>query len=630
MIGLSDSKTDLLKSKMDDKSFARFQALNNSTIAEFMAEYVELCEPESIYFCDDSEEDSLYIREESLRMGEEKKIGLPGQTIHFDGYYDQARDTKNTMYLLPEGIDYGPHILGINREKGLADVKNILKGIMRGKRMFAGCFCLGPVNSPFSIGAFQLTDSPYVMHSERILYRGGYEQFKKMNGSSDFFKFIHSEGELINSVCKNLQDRRIYMDLTTNTVFSTNTQYAGNTVGLKKLALRLAIQKSNNEDWLTEHMLLMGVNGKDGRKTYISGAFPSACGKTSTAMLPGENIVGDDIVYLRIIDGKIKAVNVENGIFGIIQDVNASDDPLIHSVISTEGETIFSNVCVDEKGNPHWLGDKQPLPEKGVNHSGEWFPGKKDAEGKEIPVSNKNARYTIPLARLANYDPHANDASGVPLGGIVYGGRDSDTTVPVEQSFDWVHGIITKGAAIESETTAATLGKEGVRTFNPMSNIEFLSVPMSLYLKNNIEFGKKVGNPPLIFGVNYFLRDKEGKYHNGMEDKRVWIHWAEGRIHGDYKALKTPTGYIPLYEDLKNLFKKILNKDYTREAYDEQFTVRIAKLLAKIERIETEYHKEKDIPKVIFETLNEQRTRLEKTRTEMGEENILPDRFPQV
>lgn len=626
MIGLSDVNIETLKSKMDDKSFARFKALANEAIAEFMVEYVTLCEPDSIYFCDDSEEDSEYIRNESVRMGEEKRIGLKGQTIHFDGYYDQARDTKNTMYLLPEGTDYGPHILGIEREKGLSDVKRILKGIMKGKRMFAACFCLGPVNSPFSIGAFQLTDSPYVMHSERILYRGGYEQFKKMNGSRDFFRFIHSEGELVGNVCKNLQDRRIYMDLLTNTVFSTNTQYAGNTVGLKKLALRLAIQKSNREDWLTEHMLLMGVSGRDGRKTYISGAFPSACGKTSTAMLPGENIVGDDIVYLRILDGAIRAVNVENGIFGIIQDVNAKDDPLIHSVISNEGETIFSNVCIDDKGFPHWLGDKQPLPEKGINHSGDWFPGKKDAEGKEIPVSNKNARYTIPLARLSNYDKDADNPNGVPLGGIVYGGRDSDTTVPVEQSFNWVHGIITKGASIESETTAATLGKEGVRKFNPMSNIEFLAVPMSLYLKNNIEFGQKVQNPPLIFGVNYFLRDKNGKYHNGMEDKRVWIHWAEGRIHGDFKAYTTPTGYIPLYEDLKNLFRELLGREYTKAEYDEQFTVRIPELLAKIDRIEAEYKNEKDIPQIIYDTLDAQRKRLEEFKTKFGE-YILPEKL---
>ncbi len=282
------------------------------------------------------------------------------------------------------------------------------------------------------------------------------------------------------------------MDLVDNTVYSTNTQYAGNTVGLKKLAMRLAIQKANHGDWLTEHMLIMGVHGPAGRVTYFTGAFPSACGKTSTAMLPGETIVGDDITYIRAVDGEMRAVNVEKGIFGIIQDVNAEDDPLIWKVLTTPGETIFSNVLVDDEGTPHWLGKKTPVPPKGINHSGEWTPGKKDKEGKEIDISNKNARYTIPLARLDNIDPKANDPEGVPVGCIIYGGRDSDTSVPVVQSFNWVHGIITQGASLESETTAATLGKEGVRIFNLMSNLEFLTVPIGLYIKNNLEFGKKL------------------------------------------------------------------------------------------------------------------------------------------
>lgn len=610
---------DLLKKLMDSESYSRLAELANPHAEAFLSEYAELCEPESIYFCNDSDEDSRLIRRESINMGEEKQVGLPGQTVHFDGYYDQARDPKNTFYLLPEGTDLGPHILSLEREKGLSNVKGILKGIMRGKKMFVGCFCLGPVNSPFSISAFQLTDSPYVMHSERILYRNGYEQFKRLRGGNGFFRFIHSEGELENHVSKNLEDRRIYMDLTDNTVYSVNTQYAGNTVGLKKLALRLAIQKSNHEDWLTEHMLLMGVNGPGGRKTYISGAFPSACGKTSTAMLPGESIVGDDIVYMRVIDGQVRAVNVENGIFGIIQDVNAEDDPLIYKVLSTEGETIFSNVCYDEEGKLYWLGNKKPLPEQGVNHSGPWHPGKKDRDGKEIPVSNKNARYTIPLNRLENYDANANDPLGVPLGGIVYGGRDSDTTVPVEQSFNWIHGMVTKGASIESETTAATLGSEGVRKFNPMSNLEFVSVPLSMYLKNNLEFGAKTENPPLIFGVNYFLKNKEGKYHNGMEDKRVWIRWAEKRIHNEVRAYETATGYIPLYGDLSILFKDVLGKEYTEDAYNEQFTLRIPELLAKIDRIEKEYGGETDIPPVIFDELSAQRRRLLEAQEKFGD-----------
>lgn len=197
-----------------------------------------------------------------------------------------------------------------------------------------------------------------------------------MQGSSDFFYFLHSAGELNEGKTVNIDKRRIYIDLTENRVYTVNNQYAGNSVGLKKLAFRLAIQKANREDWLAEHMFLMGVHGKPGRVTYFAGAFPSACGKTSTAMLPGQTIVGDDIAYLRNINGRLKAVNVEKGIFGIIQDVNPSDDPLIYEALTTPREVIFSNVLVHD-GKPYWLGMGQEVPDSGINYSGEWYKGKK-------------------------------------------------------------------------------------------------------------------------------------------------------------------------------------------------------------------------------------------------------------
>jgi len=347
---------------LGEKNFAKLTALKNPAMMEFVAKYVELCNPDTVFVHDDSPEDSAAVREKALARGEEKKIGLQGQTIHFDSYYDQARDKNNTKCLLPAGKDLGPHIEAMERDRGLEDVHGILKDIMKGSELFVRFFSLGPPHSRFAISAVQLTDSAYVAHSEDILYRGGYEQFKSLNGSPDFFKFIHSQGELEGAVSKNLDKRRIFMDLVDNTVYSTNTQYAGNTVGLKKLAMRLAIQKANHEDWLTEHMLIMGVHGPHDRVTYFTGAFPSACGKTSTAMLPGETIIGDDIAYIRAIEGEMRAVNVEKGIFGIIQDVNAEDDPLIWKVLTTPGETIFSNVLIDDEGTPHWLGKKTPVP----------------------------------------------------------------------------------------------------------------------------------------------------------------------------------------------------------------------------------------------------------------------------
>jgi len=412
----------------------------------------------------------------------------------------------------------------------------------------------------------------------------------------------------------------VYIDLTDNVVFSTNTQYGGNTIGLKKLAMRLAINKASKEDWLTEHMLLMGVNGPGGRRTYFTGAFPSACGKTSTAMLPGENILGDDISYLRIIDGEVRAVNVEKGIFGIIKDVNPNDDPLIWKVLNTEGEAIFSNILIDENNNPRWQGDGREIPQKGFNHSGEWYRGKKDKDGKDIPLSHSNARYTVSLYRLDNLDANIDDPKGVPVSGFIYGGRDSDTSVPVCQSFDWHHGILTKGAMVESETTSATIGKEGVRKYNLMSNIEFLSYSIGEYIKNNLVFGEKAKNPPLVFYVNYFLKNKEGKYLNTMDDKRVWVKWMELRARGDVKAIKTPCGYIPFYEDLKSLFSEVLHKDYTMENYAEQFTIRIPNLLAKLERMEKIYKKDvSDTPPVLLKILEEERERLLVLQKEKGD-----------
>ncbi|HPZ09501.1 MAG TPA: phosphoenolpyruvate carboxykinase (GTP) [Candidatus Eremiobacteraeota bacterium] len=609
-----------LKDKMDEKNLKKLVSLRNNHFEKFIEKYVILCNPDRVFLCDDSPEDVQYIREKAIVNGEERKIGLEGQTVHFDNYYDQGRDVKNTLYLLPEGVNFGPHIEATEREKGLKEIHEILKNIMKGREVYIRLFCLGPVNSPFSISAVQITDSAYVAHSEDLLYRGGYEQFKNLKNPADFFKFVHSEGELENSVSKNLDKRRIYMDLIDNTVYSTNTQYGGNTIGLKKLAMRLAINKASKEDWLTEHMLVMGVNGPDKRKTYFTGAFPSACGKTSTAMLPGENIIGDDIAYLRIIDGEIRTVNVEKGIFGIIKDVNPIDDPLIWEVLNTPGEVIFSNVLIDKNNIPRWQGDGREMPSAGINHSGEWFPGKKDKEGKAIPLSHSNARYTLSIDRLGNLDQVYNDPRGVPVSGIIYGGRDSDTSVPLQQSFDWEHGIITKGAMLESETTSATIGAEGVRKFNLMSNIEFLSYTIGEYIKNNLNFGKRVKNPPLIFSVNYFLKNKDGNYLNTMEDKRVWIKWMELRVRGDVKAIKTPGGYIPEYKDLKELFKEVLHKDYKEEEYIEQFTIRVPQLLTKLDRMEKIYKLDvSDTPDILFQVLEEERERLKAVQREKGD-----------
>jgi phosphoenolpyruvate carboxykinase (GTP) len=241
-------------------------------------------------------------------------------------------------------------------------------------------------------------------------------------------------------------------------------------------------------------------------------------------------------------------------------------------------------------------------------------------DGKEVSPSHKNARYTIRISDLENKDKLMDAPEGIPVGGIFYGGRDSDTWVPVEQAYNWTEGIIIKGASIESETTAAALGAEGVRKFDLMSNLSFVSIPLGKYIQNNLDFADGIDKPPLIFSVNYFLRDEDGKYLNGMADKKVWVLWAELRVHGDVKGIETPTGIIPLYEDLAKLFKDELGVQYSKDAYIEQFTIRVPENLAKLDRVGAIYtDKVPDTPRIVFDMFAQVRGRLEAAKDKYGE-----------
>jgi len=619
---------EILKDRLTEKDYKKIIKIKNPYLHQFITRFIKICNPDTVFVSDDSPQDLQYIRDEATRVNEERKLAIEGHTIHFDGFYDQARDKENTKFLLPQGIDMGPYAVSTDKNDGLKEIHNLLKNAMKGKQLFICFFCLGPTNSEFSIPCIQLTDSSYVAHSETILYRAGYKEFMRLGDTPKFFRFVHSAGELEGAVSKNVDKRRIYIDIEEDIVCSVNTQYGGNTIGHKKLAMRLAINRASEEgNWLTEHMFLMGVHGPKKRKTYFTGAFPSLCGKTSTSMIKGETIVGDDIVYLRKRGDEVKAVNVEKGIFGIIQGINSKDDPLIWNALNAKGEIIFSNVLLTENNTPYWIDKDGKMPEKGVNHSGNWFVGKKDKNGNTVPPSHKNARFTIDLKTLKNVDSELHNPKGVTVGGIIYGGRDSDTWVPVEESFDWVHGIITKGASLESETTAATLGQEGVRKFNPMANLDFLSIPLGRYVKDNLSFGRFLVKPPKIFSVNYFLKDSDGQFVNSKEDKKIWLKWMELRVHNECRALKTPTGFLPEYQDLKKLFLKYLDKHYSKEDYVKQFTLRIPENLAKIERITGIYKtKVSDTTPEMFEILEDQKKRLEAAQNAHGD-YVAPDVF---
>jgi phosphoenolpyruvate carboxykinase (GTP) len=609
-----------LQEKLDKESFDRLAAIANDKLHKFVANAVELAKPDSVFVSTDKPEDVEDTRKRAIETGEERPLKIKGHTIHFDGMEDQGRDREVTKYLVPKTDTLSKALNQIEREEGLAEVRGLLDGAMKGRTMIVRFMTLGPNNSDFSTPCVECTDSYYVSHSMNLLYRLGYEEFKRLGAKAKFLATLHSSGKVDDRMVSVESDKkRIYIDYTTDTVYSINTQYGGNTIGLKKLALRLTIRKADKEGWLAEHMFLMGVKGKSGRKTYFAGAFPSACGKTSTAMLPGETILGDDIAYFRAPNGKCMAANAEAGIFGIIQNVTAKDDPAIWEVLTKPGEVIFSNVLIKD-GMPYWLGMGTDTPADGENYCGAWHKGKKDAKGNEIPLAHKNARYAVALNALKNCDPELDNPKGVELAGIMYGGRDAKAYVPCQQGFDWEHGIIAYGASLETETTFATIGKEGVPEINLMSIQDFVAISLGKYIKNNLDFGRKVKKPPFVFGVNYFLRDKDGKFVNGVRDKHVWVKWMELRVHGEAGCMVAPTGYIPKFEDLRKLFKETLKKDYSKDDYVNQFTIRIAENLAKIERVE-KFHRENvaDAPKELFKVLAEQKKRLEAAKKKFGD-----------
>lgn len=612
---------DSLKEKLDKIGYERLSKIKNREVISFIKHLVDILNPSKVYVCIGTDDDKEYIRRRAIEEKEEEKLKIPNHTIHFDGYYDQGRDKKNTKFMVSPDTDLDPSLNLILRDDAKKELNELMKNICKDREIYILFKTLGPKNSIFTIPCIQITDSPYVAHSENLLYRDGYEDFLSLKDGDEFFKFVHSEGELDeNRVSKNIDKRRIYIDVDERIVYSLNTQYGGNSIGLKKLALRLAIKKAYIEGWLCEHMLIVGINGPNGRVTYMTGAFPSLCGKTSTATLVGERLVGDDIALIKNVNGEARAANFEKGMFGIIMGINSKDDPYIWEVLNSPFEVIFSNVLKLPDGSVYWIGKDGEIPERGYNHSGEWYKGKKDKDGKEIDPSHKNARFTFELKNLKNCDPVLEDPSGVQIKAFIYGGRDSDTWNPVCEAFNYQHGIILKGASLESETTAATLGKEGVREFNPMANLDFLSIPIGKYIEMNLDFGKNLKNPPKIYGVNYFLKDKDGKFLNDKLDKKVWLKWIELRCNNDVQGVETPVGIIPKYEDLVRLFSEYLNKDYKKDDYIKQFIIRVPENLSKLDRIEKIYREQvKDTPEIVFVELNNERKRLLDAREKFGD-----------
>lgn len=616
----------IFSTTIDNTNREKLEKITNEEALIKIANAISMCQPDSVFINTGSPEDVQWIREYSLRQGEEKKLAKDGHTIHFDLPQDQARLVKQTFYIINPGAKMSSLAKTIERDEATAYVKEFMPGIMTGKTLMVGFYSRGPVGAEATLPAIEISSSGYVLHSAELLYRNCFADFDaEAKRTGIFFTNVHSEGQ---NRAEDVPNARIFMDRSWFTTYSTFCTYAGNTLLLKKGNHRFSVDYATYykvEEQLSEHMFITGMTGPGGRKTFFAGAAPSGCGKTTTAMV-GSDFIGDDLAQFWIDkDGTLRAINPEKGIFGIVEDVNREGDPHLMDCLRGDGtEVIWSNVLIND-GVPHWVGNGEDHPDSGINFQGEWAKGKKDNDGKPVPMSHKNSRCTLLASAIANHATEtAESADGAPVKVITYSGRDSDTMPPVWVAKNSDAGVAI-GASIVSKATATEVGATGVNR-QPWANAPFIPGALADYMKAQFTFfnsGKfTAATRPLMAGLNYFL-SKENRGGEGPEllgekkDVKVWLGWLELFAHGDVDAITSPIGFLPKYEDLAKLFKSI-DKPYSKELYDMQFSLYIDKIIARIDLQREAYSKEADIPQTLFDVYESQKNELLQLKEQFG------------
>lgn len=627
-----------LESVLTAEHLTRIQKIKNTEVIIKIANAIAMCGPDDIFVNTGSEEDRQFIRELSLEKGEEGPLAMSRHTIHFDLPEEQGRIIDRTYYIANEDEKISSLANRMDRVDAIAEVRDKMVRIMKGKTMIIGFYVRGPIGSPVSNPALEITSSTYVSHSAEILYRNAYHSFdQEVERSGHFFVNVHSEG--LNRP-EDLPNARVFMDRSFRTTFSFNCTYAGNTLLLKKGNHRFAVDKAvyeNMGDELSEHMFITGIEGPGGRVTWCAGAAPSGCGKTTTAMA-GHLFVGDDLAQLWIADdGSIRSVNPECGIFGIVEDVNWEGDPQLMQILRREGaEVIWSNVLIDNHRVPHWVGNGEDPPDKGINFQGDWFKGKIGSNNNPIPMSHPNSRCTVSSTALANYSDFAEDPAGVQTRIITYSGRDSNTMPPVWAAKSADEGVVI-GATIVSAATATEVGATGVKRA-PWANAPFIPGALGDYMAAQFQF---FNNPkitedkqPVMAGLNYFLTHEarggtSKKLLGEKKDVKVWLAWLERKAYKDVASIDTPIGELPLFDNLKSLFKSIIDKTYPIDLYNQQFSLYIDNIVSRIDLQLDAYSKEERIPENLFTILRKQHKGLLLLRETYGPV-VSPDQLLEV
>ena len=527
---------------------------NNKSIKEWLDKQIELVKPEKVVWIDGSEEQLEALRKEACATGEMIKLNeekLPGCYLHRTAVNDVARVEGRTLICTPTKEEAGPTNNWMEPGEAYKMLADIARDSYKGRTMYVIPYSMGPVGSKFSKVGIEVTDSIYVVLNMSIMTRVGQAVLDVLGDSDDWVRGLHCKCDIDEEkryICQFPQD---------NTIISVNSGYGGNVLlGKKCFALRIASYQGRNEGWMAEHMLILGLENPKGEVKYIAAAFPSACGKTNLAMLippkylreKGYKVwtVGDDIAWMRIgPDGRLWAVNPENGFFGVAPGTNEKSNP--NALASTRQGTIFTNVVHNLDDNTVWWEglDKNP-PKNALNWKGEKWDCTDGSKG-----AHPNSRFTAPAKNCPCISSEFENGEGVPISAIVFGGRRAKTAPLVYQSRDWNNGVFV-GSIMSSETTAAASGAVGTLRRDPMAMLPFCGYNMGDYFGHWLEMGEKLGDKaPKIFNVNWFRLDDEGNFiWPGFGDNMRVLLWMLDRCEGKVGAKETPIGYVPEVDDL--------------------------------------------------------------------------------